>query len=63
MEVNRAGALTLYSKPIYFRYGIYRHSLSNYKTMNNVDNLPTQIVYYDEVRKGKSRADVDIRLK
>lgn len=63
LKVNRAGALTLYSKPIYFRYGIYRHSLSNYKTMSNVDNLPTQIVYYDEVRKGKSRADVDIRLK
>jgi len=34
---------------IYFKYGIYRHA-SNVST----------VIYYDEIRRGKNREDVEI---
>ena len=42
---------------IYFKYGIYRSFISKFKERNG--DLPTQIVYFDEVRHGKSAEDVD----
>lgn len=39
------------NKDVYFKYGIYRHGSNE-----------TTIVYYDEIRRGKTREDVDIRL-
>ena len=42
----------------YLKYGIYRSFVS--KEHPNI--MPTQIVYFDEVRMGKSRMDVDAQL-
>ena len=45
---------------IYFKYGLYRLNLGKFPGMTR--KIPTQIVYFDEVRKGKTREDVDIRM-
>ena len=45
---------------IYFKYGIYRSFVSRYKKRNG--SIPTQIVYYDEVRRGDSVDKVDINI-
>lgn len=45
---------------IYFKYGIYRSFISRYKNRNGT--MPTQIVYYDEVRRGTSVEKVDIYI-
>ncbi len=55
-EVN--GRNTYYNKPIYFKYGVYRSYVSRYGA-----RVPTQIAYFDEVRKGLAREDVDLRLR
>ena len=44
-------------KSTYFKYGIYRSFVSRYKGLHG--EIPTQIVYYDEVRRGTSIEDVD----
>lgn len=44
-------------RKIYFKYGIYRSFVSRYKNRNG--SIPTQIVYYDEVRRGVSIEKVD----
>ena len=63
LTASYSGALTKHNHPIYFKYGVYRSFLSRYKSARNVDSVPAQIVYFDEVRKGKSRKAVDIRLR
>jgi hypothetical protein len=63
LKANYSGALTRYINQIYFKYGVYRNGVSLYKLAENVDSVPTQVVYFDEVRKGRSREDVDIRLR
>jgi hypothetical protein len=47
-------------KSIYFKYGIYRSFVSRYKNIHG--NIPTQIVYYDEVRRGDSLEKVDVNF-
>ena len=47
-------------KSIYFKYGIYQSFISNYTSFKG--ETPTQIVYYDEVRRGNSIEDVDINV-
>lgn len=42
---------------IYFKYGIYRSFVSRFKNING--SMPTQIAYYDEVRRGNSVEKVD----
>ena len=49
-------------KAIYFKHGIYRSFISKYKKFHNVKKMPTQIVFYDEVRRGKSIKKVDINI-
>ena len=44
-------------KVTYFKYGIYRSFISRYKSRKG--ELPTQIVFYDEVRRGHSVEEVD----
>lgn len=39
-----------------FKYGIYNSFLSRYK-----NQIPTHIVYFDEIRTGKTRESVDLR--
>jgi hypothetical protein len=63
LKVKHSGPLTKYSHPIYFKYGIYRSFLSRYKNANNIDKVPIQVVYFDEVRKGRSREDVVLTLR
>ena len=47
-------------KSIYFKHGIYQSFISNYTLFKG--ETPTQIVYYDEVRRGNSIEDVDINV-
>ena len=42
-----------------FKHGIYQSFISNYTSFKET---PTQIVYYDEVRRGNSIEDVDINV-
>ena len=48
-------------KEIYFKHGIYRSFISRYKQRND-DKMPTQIVFYDEVRRGNSIEKVDVNI-
>ena len=48
-------------KSIYFKHGIYRSFISKYKTFNK-RKMPTQIVFYDEIRRGSSIKKVDINI-
>lgn len=43
---------TVGNSDVYFKYGIYRHS-----------SPQTSVVYYDEIRRGRTREEVDIRLR
>ena len=50
-------------KKVFFKFGIYRTFLSKYIkyqkiTGNNINEVPTQVVYFDEVRMGKSKKKV-----
>ena len=44
----------------YFKYGIYGSFISKYKKMKKTNALPTQVVFYDEIRRGNSIEQVDI---
>lgn len=44
-------------KATYFKYGIYRSFISRY--ISKRGEMPTQIVFYDEVRRGHSVEEVD----
>ena len=46
----------------YFKFGIYRSKVSTYELMYK-KKIPTQIVYYDEIRAGKKKDDVVGSLK
>jgi len=48
-------------KGIYFKHGIYRSFISRYKDQNN-GKMPTQVVFYDEIRRGNSIEKVDINI-
>jgi len=41
----------------YFKFGIYRSKVSTYELMYK-KKIPTQIVYFDEVRAGKTKEKV-----
>ena len=47
-------------KEIYFKYGIYRSFISRYNCI--LGKLPTQVVFYDEIRIGTSIKKVDFNL-
>ena len=63
VRAEHLGPQTTFRDPIYFKYGIYRCAISAYKEEKTVDKVPTQIVYFDEVRKGRSRESVDPSLR
>ena len=50
----------------YFKFGIYRSFVSRYKNrkerIGQEGKLPTQIVYYDEIRRGNSITEVDFNI-
>lgn len=45
-------------KKVYFKFGIYRSFMQRWKDANNSSVVPTQIAYFDEVRRGDQRADI-----
>ena len=45
---------------IYFKHGIYQSFISNYTSFKG--ETPTQIVYYDEIRRGNSITEVDFNI-
>ena len=47
---------------IYFKYGIYRSFLTKYKKRRKTEEMPTQVVFYDEIRTGNSIEEVDINF-
>ena len=47
-------------KSIYFKHGLYQSFISNYTSFKG--ETPTQIVYYDEIRRGNSIEDVDVNV-
>ena len=49
-------------KEIYFKYGIYRSFLSKFKKRRKTDEMPTQVVFYDEIRTGNTIEEVDINF-
>ena len=50
----------------YFKFGIYRSFIKNFKDRqkmrNKEEKMPTQIVYYDEIRRGNSIEEVDFNI-
>jgi hypothetical protein len=52
------GSLILISRQQdFFKYGIYQSFVSNHS-----GSTPTQIVYYDEIRRGSSVEEVDLNI-
>jgi hypothetical protein len=47
----------------YFKFGIYRTFISRYMVEHGVSSVPTQVVYFDEVRRGHSRQEVTRGLR
>jgi hypothetical protein len=58
-EINES-PINFVPKEIYFKYGIYRSFISRYKASKG--KLPTQVVFYDEIRRGTSIEKVDFTL-
>ena len=42
----------------YYKFGIYRSWISKYKSYHKGKEVPTQVVYFDEVRAGKTKEKV-----
>lgn len=42
---------TMSAKEVYFKYGVYRSYMVNYKAENKVSEVPAQTVYYSNVKK------------
>jgi hypothetical protein len=49
---------TMSAKEVYFKYGIYRSFMSNYKSKFKTDKVPAQTVYYSNVKKGYARENL-----
>jgi hypothetical protein len=54
--------LTTEGKRSYFKFGIYQSMLHRYSWRKDNQPFPIQIVFYDEIRVGKSREDVIKKL-
>lgn len=46
------------NKTVYFKFGIYRTFVSRFMVEHGADSVPTQIIYFDEVRRGRTREEV-----
>ena len=49
---------TMSAKEVYFKYGVYRSYMVNYKAENKVSEVPAQTVYYSNVKKGHTRENL-----
>lgn len=48
-------------QPVFFKYGIYRMNVSDYQDTYGTD-IPTQVVYYANVRKAKTREGLSLSM-
>lgn len=46
---------TMTAHAVYFKYGVYRTFISRYKNANNAETVPTQEVYFANVKRGDRR--------
>ena len=61
VQLNEA-PINFVPKSIYFRHGIYRSFISRYKNTSGKTKLPTQVVFFDEIRRGVSVEEVDVNF-
>ena len=61
VKINKS-PINFKPKSTYFKYGIYRSFTSRYKSISEDGKMPTQVVYYDEVRRGNSIEKVDVNI-
>ena len=54
LSYKYSGSTKSKGKKVYQKFGVYRSFMSRYKMAKNVDLVPGQVVYFDEVRTGKS---------
>ena len=54
---------TMSAKEVYFKYGVYRSYMVNYKAENKVSEVPAQTVYFSNVKKGHAREGLAAQLK
>jgi len=50
---------TMDASRVYFKYGLYRSYLSRYKRAENKTDVPAQTVYFANVKRGKTRKDLE----
>ena len=60
-KVNYSGP-TMTARQAYFKYGIYRSLMSLYKNRFNVDQVPTQKIYFANVKRGKAKKFATIKI-
>ena len=46
------------SSKVYFKFGIYRSFMIRWRNKNNLQDVPSQVLYFDEVRIGKTKEKV-----
>ena len=49
---------TMTAKEVYFKYGVYRSYMVNYKAENKTSEVPAQTVYFSNVKKGHTRENL-----
>ena len=49
---------TMSAKEVYFKYGVYRSYMVNYKAENKTSEVPAQTVYFSNVKKGHTRENL-----
>jgi len=54
---------TMTASAIFFKYGIYRSFMSRYKTRKNADTVPSQVVYFSNVKRANTRDGLKEKLK
>lgn len=63
LKVNYVGN-TMTASKVYFKYGIYQRQLEGYRFRGNYkDPIPTQIVYYSNVKRVNSEKDLQDKKK
>ena len=50
---------TTYAQAVYFKYGIYRTHVSRYLEKFGVEAVPTQVVFYANVRRAKTKESLN----
>ena len=59
LKYEYEGKTLVKKKPkVYFKFGIYRSFMSRWRNKNNQQDVPGQVLYFDEVRVGKSKKKV-----